>query len=174
MVCAPPPHLSMSAPGSPISNFFPPRGARLSQASLNLIFERSVYSQRGLRCPATVLSFLTSQRHPRRLGLSAPVGALVKSIKAESPAALAGIQVGDVIVGGVAPPPGDTLWEQSRFIARDGRLRNLVLNEPRGGVFRHVNLLVPPKHPEAQAAQIRTMAVLLSPHCKLEYANPFY
>ncbi|MCB2136037.1 MAG: proline racemase family protein, partial [Rhodobacteraceae bacterium] len=24
-----------------------------------------------------------------------------------------------------------------------------VLNEPRGGVFRHVNLLVPPKHPEA-------------------------
>ena len=26
-------------------------------------------------------------------------------------------EVGDVIVGGVAPPPGDTLWEQSRFIA---------------------------------------------------------
>jgi proline racemase len=25
-----------------------------------------------------------------------------------------------------------------------------MLNEPRGGVFRHVNLLVPPKHPEAQ------------------------
>ncbi len=34
----------------------------------------------------------------RRLGLSAPVGALVKSIKPDSPAALAGIQVGDVIV----------------------------------------------------------------------------
>lgn len=34
----------------------------------------------------------------RRLGLSAPIGALVKSIKADSPAALAGIQVGDVIV----------------------------------------------------------------------------
>ena len=59
-------------------------------------------------------------------------------------------EVGDVIVGGVAPPPGDTLWEQSRFIAMDERLRNFVLNEPRGGVFRHVNLLVPPKHPEAQ------------------------
>jgi len=29
-----------------------------------------------------------------------------------------------------------------------------MLNEPRGGVFRHVNLLVPPKHPEAQAAWI--------------------
>ena len=29
-----------------------------------------------------------------------------------------------------------------------------MLNEPRGGVFRHVNLLVPPKHPEADAAWI--------------------
>ncbi len=29
-------------------------------------------------------------------------------------------------------------------------LRNSVLNEPPGGVFRHVNLLVPPKNPEAQ------------------------
>ena len=58
-------------------------------------------------------------------------------------------EVGDVIVGGVAPPPGDTVWEQSRWIASDGRLRDLMLNEPRGGVFRHVNLLVPPKHPDA-------------------------
>ncbi len=63
-------------------------------------------------------------------------------------------EVGDVIVGGVAPPPGDTLWEQSRFIARDKTLRNFVLNEPRGGVFRHVNLLVPPRQPEAAAAFI--------------------
>ena len=59
-------------------------------------------------------------------------------------------EVGDVIVGGVAPPPGETLWEQSRFIARDGALRAFVLNEPRGGVFRHVNLLVPAKDPRAQ------------------------
>ncbi|MFN4142065.1 trans-3-hydroxy-L-proline dehydratase [Aestuariivirga sp.] len=59
-------------------------------------------------------------------------------------------EVGDVIVGGVAPPPGETVWEQSRFIAADGTLRALVLNEPRGGVFRHVNLLVPPKNPKAQ------------------------
>jgi proline racemase len=58
-------------------------------------------------------------------------------------------EVGDVIVGGYAPPPGNTLWEQSRFIAEDEALRNFVLNEPRGGVFRHVNLLVPAKHPEA-------------------------
>lgn len=63
-------------------------------------------------------------------------------------------EVGDVIVGGVRPPPGETLWEQSRWIARDETLRNFVLNEPRGGVFRHVNLLVPPKNPEADAAFI--------------------
>src|SRR6188474_3919171 len=59
-------------------------------------------------------------------------------------------EVGDVIVGGVQPPPGETIWEQSRFIANDETLRNFVLNEPRGGVFRHVNLLVPPKNPKAQ------------------------
>ncbi|MDH2328118.1 proline racemase family protein [Cereibacter sp. SYSU M97828] len=63
-------------------------------------------------------------------------------------------EVGDVIVGGVAPPPGDTLWDQRSWIEQDETLRNFVLNEPRGGVFRHVNLLVPPKHPEAQAAWI--------------------
>jgi trans-L-3-hydroxyproline dehydratase len=59
-------------------------------------------------------------------------------------------EVGDVIVGGVAPPPGETLWEQSRFIARDETLRNFVLNEPCRGVFRHVNLLVPARDPRAQ------------------------
>ena len=59
-------------------------------------------------------------------------------------------EVGDVIVGGVASPPGKTLWDQRNFIAQDGWLRNFMLNEPRGGVFRHVSLLVPPKRPEAQ------------------------
>ena len=63
-------------------------------------------------------------------------------------------EVGDVIIGGVAPPPGDTVWEQSRWIANDDQLRRFLLREPRGGVFRHVNLLVPPKEPEAQAAWI--------------------
>ena len=58
-------------------------------------------------------------------------------------------EVGDVIVGGVAPPPGDTLWEQARWVAQDRRLRDFMLNEPRGGVFRHANLLVPAHHPEA-------------------------
>lgn len=63
-------------------------------------------------------------------------------------------EVGDVIVGGVSPPPGETIWEQRKWIAEDNVLRNFMLNEPRGGVFRHVNLLVPPKNPNAQAAWI--------------------
>jgi trans-L-3-hydroxyproline dehydratase len=63
-------------------------------------------------------------------------------------------EVGDVIIGGVLPPPGDTIWEQAQFIARDEGLRNFMLNEPRGGIFRHVNLLVPPKHPRAHTGWI--------------------
>jgi len=63
-------------------------------------------------------------------------------------------EVGDVIIAGVEPPPGETLWEQSRWIAEDQTLRNVVLNEPRGGLFRHVNLLVPPIHPDADAGFI--------------------
>lgn len=58
-------------------------------------------------------------------------------------------EVGNVIVGGVSPPPGETLWQQARWINDDKTLRNLVLNEPRGGVFKHINLLVPAKHPQA-------------------------
>lgn len=58
-------------------------------------------------------------------------------------------EVGDVIVGGVEPPPGDSVWAQSRFIAEDDTLRRFVLNEPRGGVFRHVNLIVPATDPDA-------------------------
>ncbi len=80
-------------------------------------------------------------------GVDRDDGILVVSCHAEG-------EVGDVIVGGVAPPPGATLWEQSRWIARDEGLRNLILNEPRGGVFRHVNLLVPPVDDRAVAGFI--------------------
>ena len=49
-------------------------------------------------------------------------------------------EVGNVIVGGVPVPPGDSLWDQSRWIENDQTLRQFVLNEPRGGVFKHINL----------------------------------
>jgi len=58
-------------------------------------------------------------------------------------------EIGDVIVAGVDPPPGETVWDQSRWIDADGRLRRHLLNEPRGGVFKHVNLLVPAVDPTA-------------------------
>jgi len=63
-------------------------------------------------------------------------------------------EVGDVITGGVETPPGATIADQARFIAEDGALRAFVLNEPRGGVFRHVNLLVPPIDPRADVGWI--------------------
>ena len=58
-------------------------------------------------------------------------------------------EVGNVIVGGVAPPKGDTLWDKALWINQDQKLRQFVLNEPRGGVFKHVNLLIPAKNPKA-------------------------
>ena len=42
-------------------------------------------------------------------------------------------EVGDVIVGGVAPPPGKNLWEQSRWIAKDKTLRDFMLTNPGEG-----------------------------------------
>ena len=32
-------------------------------------------------------------------------------------------EVGDVIIGGVEPPPGETIWEQAQWIAHDQTLR---------------------------------------------------
>ena len=58
-------------------------------------------------------------------------------------------EVGNVIVGGASPPIGESLWEQARWIDQDQKLRQFVLNEPRGGVFKHVNLLVPAKNKKA-------------------------
>ena len=59
-------------------------------------------------------------------------------------------EVGNVIVGGIAAPKGDGLWQKARWIDQDQKLRQFVLNEPRGGVFKHVNLLVPAQNPKAQ------------------------
>lgn len=53
-------------------------------------------------------------------------------------------EIGDVIVGGVLPPAGATLFEQMRTMEREhDDIRRMLLCEPRGSVARHVNLLVP-------------------------------
>ncbi len=54
-------------------------------------------------------------------------------------------EIGDVIVGGVLPPTGATMYDKMRTMEREhDDIRRLLLREPRGSVARHLNLLVPP------------------------------
>ena len=55
----------------------------------------------------------------------------------------AGGEVGNVVVGGVLPPPGATVFEQMEALRADDSLRKLLLHEPRGSVAVHANLVVP-------------------------------
>jgi proline racemase len=56
----------------------------------------------------------------------------------------AGGEIGNVVVGGVLPPKGETVFEQMQTLAReDDALRRLLLREPRGSVACHANLVVP-------------------------------
>lgn len=64
-------------------------------------------------------------------------------------------EVGDVIVGGVLPPAGDTMFEKKLTMEREhDHIRRLLLCEPRGSVARHVNLIVPPTRPDCDAGVI--------------------
>ena len=64
-------------------------------------------------------------------------------------------EVGDVIVGGVLPPPGESVFAQMKALERDDdALRRFLLREPRGSVARHVNLIVPATRPDCQAGAI--------------------
>jgi trans-L-3-hydroxyproline dehydratase len=63
----------------------------------------------------------------------------------------AGGEVGNVIVGGVLPPPGETVFEQMQALAADDSLRRLLLREPRGSVAVHANLVVPSSRSECDA-----------------------
>jgi proline racemase len=66
----------------------------------------------------------------------------------------AGGEIGNVVVGGVLPPPGDTVFEQMQALARDDSLRRLLLREPRGSVAVHANLIVPPTRADCDAGYI--------------------
>jgi trans-L-3-hydroxyproline dehydratase len=66
----------------------------------------------------------------------------------------AGGEVGNVVVGGVLPPPGDTVFEQMQALERDDSLRRLLLREPRGSVAVHANLIVPPMRDDCAAGYI--------------------
>jgi len=66
----------------------------------------------------------------------------------------AGGEVGNVVVGGVLPPPGGTVFEQMQSLARDDSLRRLLIREPRGSVAVHANLVVPPTRTDCDAGYI--------------------
>src|ERR1044072_4761764 len=67
----------------------------------------------------------------------------------------AGGEIGNVIVGGVLPPPGATVFEQMESLRRDGDwLRKVLLREPRGSVACHANLVVPATRDDCDAGFI--------------------
>lgn len=73
-------------------------------------------------------------------------------------------EVGRVVIAGVSPPPGDTVFAQMRHLAlHDDGLRKFLLFEPRGGAFVHANLIVPAKDPKADAGFIVMEAVEYPP-----------
>ena len=64
-------------------------------------------------------------------------------------------EVGDVIIGGVMPPKGATMYERMRTMEREhDHIRKLLICEPRGSVARHVNLIMPPIRSDCDAGLI--------------------
>ena len=67
----------------------------------------------------------------------------------------AGGEVGNVVVGGVLPPKGATVFEQMQTLRDEGdSLRRMLLREPRGSVAFHANLIVPPTREDCDAGFI--------------------
>src|SRR5215468_602329 len=66
----------------------------------------------------------------------------------------AGGEVGNVVVGGVLPPPGKTVYERMEALRADDSLRRLLLREPRGSVAVHANLIVPSLREDCAAGYI--------------------
>jgi proline racemase len=67
----------------------------------------------------------------------------------------AGGEIGNVIVGGILPPAGDTVFEQMETLRREGDwLRRVLLREPRGSVACHANLVVPTMRDDCDAGFI--------------------
>jgi trans-L-3-hydroxyproline dehydratase len=67
----------------------------------------------------------------------------------------AGGEIGNVVVGGVLPPPGATVFEQMQHLQQHGDgLRRLLLREPRGSVACHANLVVPASRADCDAGFI--------------------
>lgn len=64
-------------------------------------------------------------------------------------------EIGKVAVGGVPKIPGATVADQLAWLNTDPKgeeLRRMLVLEPRGAPIGSVNLLLPPRHPDADAA----------------------
>ena len=60
----------------------------------------------------------------------------------------AGGEIGNVVVDGVEPPPGATIFEQMQALRADDSIRRLLLREPRGSVAVHSNVILPATRPD--------------------------
>ena len=58
-------------------------------------------------------------------------------------------EVGEVIISGVQNIKGTSISLKSKFLMNNPDLRNLLLCEPRGGVYKHFNLILPPINKKA-------------------------
>src|SRR5262245_1096044 len=62
---------------------------------------------------------------------------------------------GQVLVGGVPPIPGDTVFDKRMYLQNHADdLRRMILFEPRGAVHHNANVLVQSNHPDAQMGYV--------------------
>src|ERR1700752_4465496 len=91
---------------------------------------------------------------PVRLPVRAQQDAMRSSRAITGVGCHAGGEVGNVVVGGVIPPPGATVFERMLALRADDSLRRLLLREPRGSVAVHANLVVPTAREDCAAGFI--------------------
>ena len=64
-------------------------------------------------------------------------------------------EIGRVLTGGILDLPGKTIGEKFVYLNGEGDwIRKFCIQEPRGGAEKTTNLLLPPSHPDADAAFI--------------------
>ena len=62
-------------------------------------------------------------------------------------------EIGRIVTDGIGDLPGDTILDVLNWLNKDGQsLRHFLVNEPRGFAQMSTCLLLPPKHPKADAA----------------------
>ncbi len=113
--------------------------------------------QRGQHARRTQIDQEVHQRHTRNLpAIARRYARPMRAVRTITVVGChAGGEIGNVVVGGVLPPPGATVFDQMRHLQQHGDgLRKLLLREPRGSVACHANLVVPATQPGCDAGFI--------------------